>query len=592
MNIEYNGTHSWLIEYITKCKSGEIIVGRELMQELDILLSHFDDPDIIIDFTDAHKRIKFIEEKCKHSEAPFAGKPFLLELFQKAFIESIYIFLIFDQEIYDRYTDEERSKSPKYSCANGWVRKYQEVLFLVARKNGKTPLISAICLAEFFCGEKGTKILCSSNDYTQADLAFQAINAMREESKTLEKVTRKNVKGIFFGNPRNKKLKGKFSYSNKGNILKISAKTNAKEGKNIRVGMSDEVHEMKDNTPIMPIRQALSTQDNPLYFELTTEGFVNNGYLDERLKEARQVLTGELERPRWLIWLYTQDSEAEIWQNEESRVKSNPGLGKIKKRSFLKQMIDESKTSNSTRAFVLAKDFNIKQNNAAAWLMADDIKNEATFDIDEFRNHFAIGAVDLSKSGDLASARAILMKPNDSTKYTIQKYFIPESKLDQLEKEDLDKFKQWVQQDLIGVSPGNENDFSLITAWFVRLYKDYGIKVYKTGYDKWSANYWVKEMTDLGFDCVRIDQNWGSMSEPMKLVEADLKKKLINYNNNPIDKYCLENTALNINFKMEIMPVKVQGKENKKIDGAVTMIIGYRVYTDNRSEFLGLVNGR
>ena len=515
MNIEYNGTHSWLIEYITKCKSEEIIVGRELMQELDILLSHFDDPDIIIDFTDAHKRIKFIEEKCKHSEAPFAGKPFLLELFQKAFIESIYIFLIFDQEIYDRYTDEERSKSPKYCCANGWVRKYQEVLFLVARKNGKTPLISAICLAEFFCGEKGTKILCSSNDYTQADLAFQAINAMREESKSLEKVTRKNVKGIFFGNPRNKKLKGKFSYSNKGNILKISAKTNAK------------VHEMKDNTPIMPIRQALSTQDNPLYFELTTEGFVNNGYLDERLKEARQVLTGELERPRWLIWLYTQDSEAEIWQNEESRVKSNPGLGKIKKRSFLKQMIDESKTSNSTRAFVLAKDFNIKQNNAAAWLMADDIKNEATFNIEDFRNHFAIGAVDLSKSGDLASTRAILMKPNDSTKYTIQKYFIPESKLDQLEKEDLDKFKQWIQQDLIGVSPGNENDFSLITAWFVRLYKDYGIKVYKTGYDKWSANYWVKEMTDLGFDCVRIDQNWGRFKKEANQLQQQPDRQVL-----------------------------------------------------------------
>jgi phage terminase large subunit-like protein len=96
----------------------------------------------------------------------------------------------------------------------------------------------------------------------------------------------------------------------------------------------------------------------------------------------------------------------------------------------------------------------------------------------------------------------------------------------------------------------------------------------------------------LGFDCVRVDQNWGSMSEPMKLVEADLKKKLLNYNNNPIDKYCLENTALNINSKMEIMPVKVQGTENKKIDGAVTMIIGYRVYVDNRSEFLRLVNGR
>lgn len=574
MITEYNGSHSWLLEYIDKCKSGEIIIGHELMIELNILLSHFDDPEIKIDFIDGHKRIKFIETHCKHYEAPFAGKPFILELFQKAFIESIYIFKIYDEEL------------------NRWVRKYQDILLVIARKEGKTPLVSAIDLSEFFCGPSGIKILCSSNDYEQADLMFQAINAMREESIALEKVTRKNIKGIFFGNPKQKKTSGKFSYKNKGSIRKISSKTGAKEGRNIGVGCFDEVHELKDNTPVMPIRQALSTQDEPLYFELTTEGFINDGYLDQRIKEARQVLAGELERPRWLIWLYTQDNESEIWQNEKFWVKSNPGLGSIKKWSFLRQMVEEARTNTATRAFVLAKDFNIKQNNASAWLTTEDIKNEETFDIESFRGHFAIGAADLSKTGDLANARAILMRAGDNKKYTITQYFIPESKLNDLEKEDIPKFKEWIKQDLITISPGHENDFSLITAWFVRLFKDYGIRFYKVGYDKWSAIYWVKEMTDLGFDCVRIDQCFGSMSEPMKLVEADLKKKLLIYNNHPIDKYCFENTSLAINSKMEIMPVKIQDKENKKIDGAVTTIIGTRVYIDNRSEFLRLVNGR
>jgi phage terminase large subunit-like protein len=492
-------------------------------------------------------------------------------LFQKAFFEAIYIFKIYDDEI------------------KRWVRLHQDVLFLVARKNGKTPLIAALCLAEFFCGEMGTRILCSSNDYDQADLMFQAINSMREESKSLFNVTRSNIKGIFFGNPKKPKKTGKFSYKNKGQIKKISAKTGAKEGKNIKVGAVDEVHELKDNTSVMPIRQAVSTQDEPLYIELTTEGVVNDGYLDDRLKEARQALNGELERPRWLIWLYTQDSEQEIWQNEKSWVKSNPGLGTIKKRSFLRKMIDEAKTSKSMRVFVLSKDFNIKQNNASAWLTPEDIKNDETFDSEEFRNSFAIGAVDLSKSGDMASARVILMKPGSQKKYTFRKYFIPESKLGELPKEDLEKFKQWIREERITVSPGNENDFSLVTAWFVRLLKDYGIRPYKVGYDKWSAIYWVKEMESYGFDCVKVAQEFGSMSEPMKLVEADLKSNLIVHNNDPIDTWCLENTALNINSKQEIMPIKVQGQENKKIDGAVTIIIGYRIYIDNRTEFLSLI---
>ncbi|MCM3053678.1 terminase large subunit [Caldibacillus thermoamylovorans] len=563
--------HSYLLQYISKCRSGEILVGQELMQEFDRILPLFNNPDVKIDFEDAHKRIKFIEKECKHFEAPFAGKPFILMLFQKAFIESIYIFKVWDEEV------------------TRWVRLIQDVLFLVARKNGKTPLISAINLAEFFCGEMGTKILCASNDYEQADLMFQAIDAMREESKTLAKVTRKNIKGIFFGNPKRPKKRGKFSYQNKGSIRKISAKTGAKEGRNIKVGAVDEVHELKDNSSIMPIRQALSTQDDPLYIELTTEGVVNDGYLDGRLKEARQVLNGELERPRWRIWLYTQDSEKEVWQDEKTWVKSNPGVGVIKKWSFLRKMIEEARTDKAMRVFVLSKDFNIKQNNAQAWLNHEDIINEEVFDLEEFRGCFAIGGVDLSKTGDLASARVLLMRKGDKKKYTYQKYFIPESKIENMSTEEKRRFEDWIRNDLVVVSPGNENDFSLVTKFFVSLYRDYGIRVYKTGYDKWSAVYWSKEMEDFGFDTVKVSQEFSSMSDPMKLVEADLRSKLINYNNNPIDKYCLENTALELNSRMEIRPVKVQDQDDKKIDGAVTLIICYRVYIDNRSEFMQLV---
>lgn len=556
------------MEYMASCRVGEILVGQELLQTFDILRGHLNNPAVRFETEDAHKRIGFIESQCKHFEAPFAGKPFKLELFQKAFIEAIYSFKTYDIEL------------------GRWVRLFQEVLFLVSRKSGKTPVIGAINLAEFFCGPTGIKILCSSNDYEQADLMFQAMNAMREESSTLEKVTRKNIKGIFFGNPKSPKQKGKFSYQNKGSIRKISAKTGAREGRNIGIGSVDEVHELENDSSIMPIRQALSTQDEPLYFELTTEGFTNDGYLDTRIREARQVLAGELDRPRWLIWLYTQDSEQEVWSDERSWVKSNPGLGAIKKWSFLRQMVEEAKTNKATRAFVLAKDFNIKQNNASAWLTPDEIANPETFAIEDFTGAFAIGAVDLSKSGDLTCARALILR--GAKKYTLQQYFIPEAKLAELTGDEKKKYDAWIRANLMTVSPGNENDFSLVTAWFIKLFKDYKLRFYKIGYDKWSAVYWVKEMESYGFDMVRVPQDWGTMSDPMKLVEADLRSKLIVYNDNPIDKYCLENTAIKLNTKAEIMPVKVEGKDKQKIDGAVTMIIAYRVYIDNRSEFLEL----
>ena len=579
-NLREKYPESWLLEYMEEINSdnSNILIGQDLKLELDILLGYFNgatveinavDTNVKIDFALARKHIKFIETKCKHSEAPYAGKPFILELFQKAFIEAIYIFWVYDIE------------------RELWTCLHQEVLYLVARKCGKTPLISALGLAEFFCGEKGTKILCSSNDYAQADLAFQAIDAMRDQSSSLERVTRKNIKGIYFGNPKKPKKKGKYSYSNKGSIVKISAKTGAKEGKNIRVGMVDEGHELPDDSSVMPIRQALSTQDHPKYFELTTEGFTNDGYLDKRLKEARQVLAGDLERPRWLIWMYTQDSETEIWQDERTWIKSNPGLGKIKRWSFLRGMVEEAKTNTATRAFVLAKDFNIKQSQSQAWLLPDQVENLTTFNYDDLRGCIGLGGADLSETTDLTCAKMLVMKAGSNKKYFLTRYFIPESRVEQATKEDKQNYLEWAKQDLITICPGNENDYSLITAWFIMLVKTHNIRPFKICLDKWGANYLARELDDTGFDAEKVNFDKNNVSNPMKNLEADLRSKLVVYNNHPITRWCLGNTGLKIDSLGLIMPLKIE--PTKRIDGTAAMILCYYLYNKYRTEYLQLL---
>ena len=302
-----------------------------------------------------------------------------------------------------------------------------------------------------------------------------------------------------------------------------------------------------------------------------------------------RFLIKELERPRWLIWLYTQDSELEVWQNEKTWVKSNPGLGTIKKWSFLRNMIEESKTSSSKRAFVLAKDFNIKQNNAQAWLQEKDIANDLTYDIEDLRGSIGLGATDLSETTDLSSARVLIMKPNSKIKYFIQMYFIPESKVEEGSKQDKKNYLEWAKQGYVHICKGNEVDYSDIVAWYVSLYKKYGIRVYKTGYDRWNAKSFVKEMDDYGFDLEKIHQDPNNMSNPMKLLEADLKSNLVNYNQNPIDIWCLSNTSVKTDNLGRIMPIKVQDMKNRRIDGAVTMIIAYATFDRFRKEYLEIV---
>lgn len=573
-------TDSFLLEYIEKCISGEILIGNDLRMMLEIMLGYFEtekvmlddgEYDVVFDTSDSNKRIKFIESKCKHYEAPFAGKPFILTLRQKAFIEAFYSFKIFDHEI------------------GRLVRLYQERLHMVARKCGKTPLEAAMNLAEFFCGEMGTKILCASNDYDQAGLLFDAINAMREESKNLEKVTRKNIKGIFFGNPKQKKKKGKFASQNKGNIRKISAKTGAKEGKNIKVGSVDEGHEMKDDSLVTPIRQALSTQDEPIFSEITTEGFVRDGYLDKRLKEARQVLKGELHRPRWLIWLHTQDSESEIWQDEKTWVKSNPDLGMIKKWRFLRQMVNEAKTNSETRAFVLAKDFNMPQSESTAWLQEAEIINTATFNIEDFRGAFYIAGNDFMETTDLCASKILLMRPGDNTVYLYSRYWIPEAKL-KLSPDDVD-YRQWERDGYLTIVDGNSVDSSVVADWQFELLREYDLKPFKSGYDNRFAKDYINRFEEIfGKDILlNVPQEAKVLNSPMKKLEADLRDKLVNYNNCYGDYWCFKNTGIMLDKLGRMMPCKMH--KTKRIDGTAAALVAYAVFEWHKSEFMNLIGG-
>lgn len=568
---------SYLHLYAEKIKSGQIVAGTHIKQGIRRFLDDFDDPELRIDLSESDKRIRFIENECKLYEAPFSGRPFKLELFQKAIIESIYAI---------------KKWNPEANFGKGgWVRKYQDVLILIARKNGKTPLVAAISLSEFMCGEMGTKILYGSNDFEQADLAFSATDAMREESPSMAKRTRRNQKGIFFGNPKHRKTKGKYSYQNKGSIRKISANGKNKEGRNIKVGVVDEVHEMEDDHLIMPIQQALSTQDEPLYFEITTEGFTEDGYLDHRLADAQKVLDGELDRPDWAIWWYSQDSEEEVWQDEKSWQKSNPGIGVIKKWSYLRKQVEEAKSNPSQRAFVLAKDFNIKQNSSAAWLDEATIANTETFDPEMLRGQYYIGGLDFAETTDLCSARALFEDQQTRKKYTLQMYFIPEAKADAILDDDSQlnperkNYREWEKQGLVVICPGAEVDAELVAGWFVDLYEHYGMMPYKIGYDNWHSKDFQEIIAEnFGKEVLeRIGMDFMSLSGPMRSLESDLGRNVLVYNNNEIDRWCLSNTGYKTNNIGLIMPVKKYGTSKNRIDGTLSDIICYATFNRYRS---------
>ena len=545
---------SFLLSYIDEIESGRIIAGEELKSVLNGLKSDLNNPRYIYDEKPGQIRIEFIERFCKHTKSPFNGQPFLLELWEKAFLECAYGF----------------------KMAETGLRRFNEALLLIARKNGKTTFVAGIDLAEFFLSSGGTDIVCASNTNDQASILFEEINNMREQSKALrnEKRSKKNIFYIY-------------SPKNKNKIKKLSAQSKNKDGYNIEVGCIDEAWGMTDSKVYDAIKQSQSTKVNPLIFIITTQGTVVDGFLDNKLAYVRKMIKGEIQDEHVLPWLYTQDSVDEVFEDPSSWQKSNPSLGTIKTKSYFEDIMNKARNDLATKVTMLCKDFNIKQIDSGSWLTFDELNNETMYKMSEIRDSYAIGGVDLSATTDLTAAVLLIIK--NGKKYVLPHFFMPSELVKKRVEEDKIPYDVWVKKGLITLTNGNQNDFHHVTEWFIQMVREYGIRPIFIGYDPWGSLYWVKEMEDAGFTMEKVRQGVYTLSEPMKQLEGDLKNKLVIYDNNPILKWNLANTQAKVDLNGNIQPSKLNSKL-KRIDGCVALIIAYAVLTRYKTDYENLIS--
>lgn len=559
--------NSYLLEYRARAECGDIIIGRELWQELENLREDFHNERYFYNTDAANLRMNFMENCVRLTKSPFYNKPMVLMLWQRAWIESLYSFKM-SETGFDRF---------------------KKTILLIARKNTKSETSSALANSEFIVGNEGADICCSSNDDAQCSLVYDAIDMMRQLYDPGDFDTKRNQRFIL-----NKATNTK--------IFKMSDRTKNKEGRNIDFAIVDETHEMKENIIGKSIEQSQSLKDNPKFINITTEGFVVDGYLDDELKKARAVINGEddgISGERLLPWLYTQDSELEVWQgNRENRLwmKSNPTLGIVKKWEYLEEQVDIARKSKADRIFVLSKDFNIKQNGGEAWLNLEDYDYEAIYDLEDFHGCICLGATDMSETTDLTCAKILLMKPGDNTKYIYTKYFIPERKLSESDDKNAGaKYSEWAEQGHVTICEGNDIDLAKVADWFYGLYTEYDIKLWKCGYDQRFSKDWINQMEYYGWqkaneDLILILQNRQTLSNAMKLCEADFTHQLINYNRNPVDMWCLKNAGIDVDDLGQCMAIKMETQ--KRIDGAVTLIILYEMYRRYRTEFKQMIERR
>lgn len=552
----------YLEEYAELIKSRQVIVGYWIKKEIENLIADLDNPAYIYDTTEAHKRIRFMETLCLQSKQPYYMQPIKLMPWQKAWWECVYSF----------------------KMADTGLRRFTDGLLEIARKNGKSTMFAADGTCDLFVGEGGTDICCASNDDRQARLIWAEMAGMRSRLDPRKLITGQNLTEL---HNKQKNI----------TVFRLSSKTQNKDGFNISKTYLDESHDIQEENAQSEIAEALwrgmSSKDEPLFLNCTTQGFNRDCYLDHKLSYCKRVIEGEIDDIHILPFLFEQDNEAEIWQDETTWEKSNPSIRYgVKKINKLRRDVETAKYDKATRIHLLTKDFNIPQTNAQSWLMLEDYDYpQEVYDLEDFRGSFILGAVDLAATTDLANARILIMRPNDKTKYVYTHYFIPESKLTASDdKEAGARYVEWAKAGLMTIHDGNEIDISQIADWFYILYKSYGLKPYKIGYDQRYAKTFIDRMEEYGFDTEMLSQG-RALSNAMKLTEAELKSRNVNYRNNEIDKWCLANCACAVDDVGNIQPVKVKTQKSKRIDGAVTLIMCMEMYRRYRTDYQTLIGG-
>ena len=544
---------NYIEQYVAEINAGRCIVGRRIKKVYTQLAADIKNPrdGYVFDEKKAARPIEFIERFCRHSKGEWAGKPVRLELFQKAFISALFGFV---------------------STETGF-RKYRETMFYVARKNGKSVLLACIVL---YCliadNEAGAECYSVATKKDQAKIIFDEVCNMVRQSPDLAQICKKRKSDLYFPLTMSK-------------AQPLGKNSDTMDGLNSSLVVIDELHAVKDRNTYEVMKQSQSARRQPLLIMITTAGTVRECIFDDMYKYACDVADGIITDEAFLPVLYELDKKDE-WLQPFAWEKANPSLNKIKKLDDLIGKVERAKNSPRDLTGVLCKDFNVIQNVNTAWLTYEDIENPETFNIDDFRGCYAIGGADLSITTDLTCATLLLMDKNEK-RYVTQMYFLPADNFDQRVNEEKLPYDKWHEAGLLRLCNGNSINYSDVTAWFLEMVERYEIAPAWVYYDSYSARYWVEEMQYNGFNMVRCIQGSKTLSLPMQQLGQDLKAKKINYNNNPLLKWCISNTGIQEDRNGNIVPVKATSAKYR-IDGLASLLDAYVGLYEHYNEFVNL----
>ena len=522
-------------EYLHKIQTGEIVAGKWIKLLYEKIVAGLRDGLYFFDARTANRAITFVETFCHHCEG--RNDLITLELWQRAAVSVM--FGIVD---------------------DAGLRVFREVFIVIGRKNGKS-LFASACIAymAYLDGEYGAKIYCLAPKLEQAAIVYDNFYKMVAQEPELADLAKKRRSDVYME-------------STNTMIRPLAFNAKKSDGFNPHMTVCDEIASWPAEQGLKQyevMKSALGARKQPMILSISTAGYVNDGPYDELMTRATAWLLGNSEERRLLPILYIID-DVQKWDDIEELKKSNPNMGVSVSEDFFVEEIAIAKNSLSKRAEFLTKYCNIKQNSTQAWLPYEviDAVTKETHSLEEFRSCYCVGGIDLSQTTDLTACCVVVEK--NGRLYVFAKFFMPENKIDELQATEGVPYRLYVSMGLIQPSGEHFVDYNDCFEWFRTLVERYEILPLKIGYDRYSAQYLIQQMTQYGFHMDDVYQ--GENLTPV-LHECDglLRDQTLQLGTNNVLKAHFLNTAVKQNQETrKIRPVKIE--QRCHIDGFVAVI--------------------
>lgn len=521
---------NYIYAYYQQIRDGTVTVGRWIQLIYEYLVKGLQEKLFYFDQKKANAAIEWIEAHCFHVEGPLAPGPLRLEVWQKAMISAI--FGIVDEKGY---------------------RQFREVLFVIARKQGKSIIASAIGNYAFRIeGGYGAKIFCLAPKLEQADIVYNSIWQMitldpewQAEKEMLEERDEHNKKLYDDSMHAKHRMSDLAIPGTNSTVKKIAFSSKKSDGFNPSVCICDEIAAWEGDRGLKQyevMKSGMGARPEGLLLSCTTSGYINDSIYDELTKRATRFLLGDSKESRLLPFMYMID-DPNKWNDINELRKSSPNLGVSVPVDFYIEEIAIAEGSLSKKAEFMTKYCNVKQSSSLAWLPAKIVEAASgePLRLEDFRNSYAIAGLDLSRTTDLTAAVVLIQRAGHI--YAFAKFWLPGEKIQEAAARDGLPYDLYIKRGLLEPSGDNFVDYKDCYRWFTQLIEEYQIYPLMVGYDRYSAQYLIQDLKAYGFQTDDVFQGF-NMTPAINTTEGMLRDGTLHIGDNDLLKVHLLDSAL------------------------------------------------